>query len=91
MKKVAAIFLLIFALAQFAPAVACWNGKDTAILMVDEEKGNEKSEKKDKKEFSSGLSADQLCSLLILSKFDYDVKLYASPFAEMPAPPPDFK
>jgi hypothetical protein len=92
MKKIAAIFLLIFALVQAAPAITSLFSDTTIVFIVDEEKGGEKIEedKKDKKENPYVLFQSRELSHEVSTALHLAESIQASPFVKNPTPPPNF-
>ena len=92
MKKIAAILLLIFALVQVAPAVSSLFTASSTVLVIDEEKGDQKTEteKKDKKDYSTISFCSESLSNRINTAFHQAEKIHSSPCLEKPTPPPNF-
>jgi hypothetical protein len=92
MKKIAAIFLILFALVQMGPAIIGLISDNTTVFIVDEEKGTEKSdcEKKEIKDkiiiqAESTEFSDKINIALHLAE-----KIHTSPCLEKETPPPNF-
>ena len=92
MKKTAAILLFIFTLVQVIPAVSSLFSTTNAVFVMDEEKGDEKTEaeKKDKKDYSTISFCSESLSNRINTAFHQAEKIYPSPCLEKPTPPPNF-
>ena len=92
MKKIAIILLFIFALVQVVPAVSSLFTPSSTVLVIDEEKGDQKpeTEKKDKKDYSTISFCSENLSNLINIAFHQAEKIYPSPCLEKPTPPPNF-
>jgi len=92
MKKAAAILLFLFAFIQAGPAVCSLFSETSSVFVIDEEKGEDKteSEKKDKKDFTAFTR--------IAGSFSHDVntaihlaeKIHPFPCLEKLTPPPNF-
>jgi hypothetical protein len=92
MKKIAAIFLFLFALVQAGPAVTALFSPSSVVFMVDEEKGDEKIEetKKTKKEIPFVAHQSIEFSHQISTALHAAEKIQAPPCLEKLTPPPNF-
>ena len=92
MKKTAAILLFIFTLVQVIPAVSSLFSTTNAVFVMDEEKGDEKTEaeKKEKKENLTVFFGAEILSQHIDIAFHESEKIYPSPCLEKLTPPPNF-
>lgn len=93
MKKIAAIFLLfVFALAQAGPVLSSFFSDSSYVLVVDEDKGKQKSEneKKDKKDFIAYAQISPEFSHLANTTFHLSEKIQFPPSLEKLIPPPNF-
>ena len=92
MKKTAAILLFIFTLVQVIPAVSSLFSTTNVVFVMDEEKGDERTEaeKKEKKEnFTVSFGAEILSQHIDIA-FHESEKIYPSPCLEKLTPPPNF-
>ena len=92
MKKIAAIFLFLFALVQAGPAITAIFSTSSVIFMVDEEKGDEKIEesKKTKKEIPFVVNQSLEFSHQINTALHVAERIQAPPCLEKLTPPPNF-
>lgn len=93
MKKIAVIFLFIFALVQAGPAVCYLVTDATSMFIVDEEKGAEKidtEEKKEKKDYTGFSTQSSGFSYKINIAFLLAEKSQLPPFLKKLVPPPNF-
>lgn len=92
MKKAAAIFLFLFAFVQAAPAVCSIFTETGSVFVMDEEKGEDKteSEKKDKKDFISFTRISGCFSHDVNTAIHLAEKIRPFPCLEKLTPPPNF-
>lgn len=93
MKKIAGILLLIFTLVQAGPAVHALCSNTAAIFMADEEKGDDKpdkTEKKEKKYYSLFTAQTRPATIKITSALLLAEKIFTPPCLEKLTPPPNF-
>lgn len=92
MKKIAAIFLLLFALVQMGPAIIGLISDNAIVFIVDEEKGTEKSDS-EKKEIKDKiilpLGSTEFSNKINIA-FHLAEKIHTSPCLEKETPPPNF-
>ncbi len=93
MKKTATILVLIFLIVQIAPAICAVFSIETALFIVDEEKGSEKTEQGENKELIKYMNvkpSEKEYSHKIETAFHLAEKIQLSPCLEKLIPPPDF-
>lgn len=92
MKKTAFIFLFIFTLVQALPVVNALFNDSTIVLLIDEEKGEDKKETeiKDKKEFGHYALASSGYSQKMNTAIHIAEAILPSPCLEKLTPPPNF-
>jgi hypothetical protein len=92
MKKVAFIFLVVFTLVQALPVVNVLFNDSTIVLLIDEEKGEDKKETelKDKKEFSHYALTSTGYSEKMNTAIHIAEAILPCPCLEKLTPPPNF-
>lgn len=92
MKKAAAIFLFLFAFVQAAPAFCTLFSETSSVFVMDEEKGEDKteSEKKDKKDFTAFIRISGCFSHDVSTAIHLVENIHPSPCLEKLTPPPNF-
>ena len=93
MKIIATILFIVFGLVQLAPAVASLICPTTSVFIVDEEKGEDKTEtdkKEKKKDYTTYAGSVDQYSLQSNIALHLSEKITTAPCLEKLSPPPNF-
>jgi hypothetical protein len=92
MKKIAAIFLFLFALVQVGPVIYSLFSETNSVFVLDEERSEDKTEaeKKDKKDFTAFTRISGCFSHDVNTAIHLSEKIRPFPCLEKLTPPPNF-